>query len=122
VAAALHQFGERVAHLLQLADAGFDQPDLGLGGGAGALTVGVGVERQQAVDFLERETELLGAADRPQAGEFGRAVGTVGAARGGRLGEQAAALIVADGLDADPGGPGQGADGERRCDILVHGC
>ena len=56
---------------------------------------------QQRGDFVERKSQLLGALDEADAVDESMRIVAKGAAVRRRQSEQVAALVVADGLDAD---------------------
>src|SRR5690348_2528247 len=119
----IDELPEAALHALQFADAllDFAQPRLGTLLHAFHATLAVGGERQQFADFFQRETEVLGAADKPQALDH---VATVIAVTRGtplRLGQQAFTLVVADSVDADAGATGDGADGDVPGGLPVDG-
>lgn len=69
-------------------------------------------EPQQPGDLVEREAQLLRALDEADALDQRYGIVAVGA-DGGRQRQQAPLLVVADGFDADSGGSGEPADGQR---------
>src|SRR5690242_2629813 len=114
---------EAVLHALEFADAllDFAQPRLGALLHAFHATLAVGGKGQQLADFFQRETEVLGTSDKPQALDYVATV--IAVARGAplRLRQQALTLVIADGIDADAGATGDGADGDVPGGLPVDG-
>ena len=75
-----------------------------LGGGAAGEPGGPARRGEQLGDLVEGEAEPLRGLDHPQHGDRVRRVDAVPAERALRLGEQAAALVVAQGLRVHAGG------------------
>ena len=96
-------------------------PSLGfdLLGHVGAESGGVGVQRQELDDLLEREPEFLGAEDEVQSPDNLERVLAVAASLSRRLLDQTAALVVAERLHTDATAPGRFADGKTV--LRLHG-
>src|SRR5260370_20315538 len=75
----------------------------------------MGGKGQQGANFVEGESELAGTADEGEGSRFGRAVDPTPAGGARRRRQHLDALIVTDGLDIDPGTPGQFADRQGCC-------
>src|SRR6188768_4229571 len=108
--AVLRQFGERLAGAFELGDPGVERLDAAARHRAGARAVVGAVEVEQLGDLLEREPGGLRRADEAQPARFVGAV--VADPRGAglvraRIGEQAAALVVAYRLHADARAAGE---------------
>lgn len=103
---------QRGAHALEPAQSVFNQSELLRGSGASLAAGCFFIQRKQAEDFAERETERLSLADKAKTTQCLLRVGSVAVRRPRRLDEQAAALVVADGFDADSRLLCQRTDGE----------
>jgi len=104
------QIGDALPHLCQLL----------LGNGPGFLALGAVVEFEQEGDLVQAEAQPLGRFDEAQAIERRQAIASNPAGRPIRLGQQAAPLVIAHGLDIDSGRPGQPPDGQLQF-LPAHG-
>ena len=107
--ARLHQPLQGVPHLLQVRDPRLQIADT-VTGQSSCRLAGIGPARRQVQELLhviEREAEVLRTLDEPQDLDGVRPVVPVTRVTPGWLAEEAAALVVADGLEVDAGLPGQ---------------
>src|SRR5689334_23012525 len=84
-----------------------------------ALVVGR-ADLQQLAAPLQREAELLAAANERNLAQDERGVAAMAARRLVRLHEESAPLVVTDRLDVDPRGLRQAANRHRLWHLLVH--
>lgn len=111
--ASTDQFVECALQGGEVANLACEQLPVALGKRAGRGAGVRPVEGQQGRDFVEREPERLGALDEAHAPDSIGGITPLAAEGPGRLGQQAAALVVPDGLDIDAGGLGEPADRKR---------
>ena len=111
---------ERIARMLEFVDLRIEGPQAALGQLARAGAILAGIQTQEFPDFTECETRCLRLPDEAQTPHvFAVVAADTGFARG--PGEQAPALIEADGLHTDATRGGQLSDRQRHPLTLYHG-
>ena len=114
--AAPHRIRQDTFHRLEVCDLGTDFGEVSrrelahLGTGVAGTPSRKG---QQGANFAEGEPELASAMDKGKDPYVGRPVDTPPTGRTRRCRQHLDPLIVADGLDVDPGPPGKFADRKR---------